>query len=117
MSILRRIVQPLKSHKVRVALATVLACFLAGCAAIPAAREVADVSGFKAELAAVHTRVGKIEATTNYDTDVWANRALLAVPLVVSWLFMRMANRRALCEAKKHGYWEQRRTRLGKEEK
>ena len=103
----------------------------AGCAVAPKAHEAADVSGFKAELDAVRIEFRDLKKTTNYDTDVWANRVLLLVPLGLSWLFMRMANKRALCEAKKHadrtallhatceakkhGYVQQRRARLEQE--
>ena len=55
----------------------------------------------------------ELKATTNYDTDVWANRsAVVVLPLGLSWLCLRMANKRAVCEAQKHGYWEQRKERL-----
>jgi hypothetical protein len=49
--------------------------------------------------------------TTNVDRVTFFG-AVVIVPLVLSWLFMRMANKRAVCEAKKHGYVEQRRARL-----
>ena len=78
------------------------------------------MSGLKAEIAAVQSHIRDIEAslevttevalelkaTTNYDTDVWANRGLLILPIALSWLWVR--------SARKRGYWEQRQVRLAK---
>ncbi len=101
----------------------------AGCAVAPKAHQAADVSGFKAELAVVQTDIGKIEKTTNVDRYTFFG-AVVVVPLVLSWLSMRMAKRHAgveadrakqtamlhaTCEARKHGYWEQRTMRLAEE--
>jgi hypothetical protein len=95
----------------------------------PKAHQAADVSGFKAEIAAVQSHIGKIEKTTNVDRYTFFG-AVVIVPLVLSWLFMRMAKRHgtveaehaeraamihATCEAEKHGYWEQRSKRLDQE--
>ncbi len=99
---------------------------ITGCAVAEKAGEVVDVSGFKAELAVVQTDIGKIVKTTNVDRYTFFG-AVVVVPLVLSWLFYRMANRHAsseadhaeraamshaTCEAEKYGYWKQRRARL-----
>ena len=78
---------------------------VAGCAVAPKAHQAADVSGFKAEIAGLstrigrieytaNTRIGKIEKTTNVDRVTFFG-AVVIVPLVLSYLSMRMTNRRA----------------------
>lgn len=96
-------------------LALVLFAALSGCATTPAARKVADVSGFKAEVAAVHTRIDTIAATTNYDSDVWFNRGLLLLAGVLGWRRLRAARQHATHEALRYGYWQQRHERLSRE--
>lgn len=86
----------------------------AGCAVAPKAHQAADVSGFKAELAVVQTDIGKIEKTTNVDRWTFFG-AVVVVPCFLCWMAMRSTKRYATCEAKKHGYVEQRQVRMERE--